>query len=91
MRTAPTSKQQSNPDAKQVVITFTRPTPRQLEHSQFHTYKLRTTYADATSQTYKLSIPFFDKGTPKEWIKFRHGLQAVHNGQNVTQGPPSYS
>eukprot|EP00957_Ditylum_brightwellii_P001956 150513-Ditylum_brightwellii.AAC.1 len=71
MRTAPTSsKQQSNPDVKQVVIKFLRPTPRQLKHGQFHTYKLRTTPADATSPTYELSIPFFEEGTSKEWIKF---------------------
>eukprot|EP00957_Ditylum_brightwellii_P120795 9213667-Ditylum_brightwellii.AAC.1 len=28
---------------------------------------------------------------PKEWIKFRRGLQAVLKGQNVTQGPASYA
>eukprot|EP00957_Ditylum_brightwellii_P186869 14230174-Ditylum_brightwellii.AAC.1 len=84
MRTAPTTKQQSNPDVKRAVIAFTRPTPRQLERSQFHTYKLCTTPADTTSPTYELSVPFFDKGTPEEWIKFRRGLQAVLKGQNVT-------
>eukprot|EP00957_Ditylum_brightwellii_P035881 2719277-Ditylum_brightwellii.AAC.1 len=54
-------------------------------------YKLCITTADATSPIYKLSIPFFDNGTPEEWIKFWHGLQAVLKGQNVTQGPPSYT
>eukprot|EP00957_Ditylum_brightwellii_P032252 2443777-Ditylum_brightwellii.AAC.1 len=88
---APTSKQQSNPDVKQAVIAFTRPTPRHLKYCQFHTYKLCTTPTDATSPTYELSIPFFDEGTPKEWIKFRRGPQAVLKGQNVTQGPPSYA
>eukprot|EP00957_Ditylum_brightwellii_P147535 11235760-Ditylum_brightwellii.AAC.1 len=78
---APTSKQ-SNSD---------RHSPRQLEHGQYHTYKLRTTPADATSSIYKLSVPFFDKGTPKEWIKFQHRLQAVLKGQNVMQCPPSYA
>eukprot|EP00957_Ditylum_brightwellii_P060226 4574019-Ditylum_brightwellii.AAC.1 len=92
MRMAPTSsKQQSNPDVKQVVIKFTRPTPIQLKRDQFHTYKLCTTPTDATSPTYKLSIPFFKEGSPKEWIKFRHRLQAVLKVQNVTQGPPSYA
>eukprot|EP00957_Ditylum_brightwellii_P093100 7088107-Ditylum_brightwellii.AAC.1 len=65
MKTAPTSKQQSNPDVKQVVIAFTRLSPRQLECGQFHTYKLCTTPTDATSPIYKLSVPFFDKGTPE--------------------------
>eukprot|EP00957_Ditylum_brightwellii_P067347 5112141-Ditylum_brightwellii.AAC.1 len=41
--------------------------------------------------TYKLSIPFFDEGSPKEWIKFWRGLQAVLKGQNMTQGPASYA
>eukprot|EP00957_Ditylum_brightwellii_P051939 3939668-Ditylum_brightwellii.AAC.1 len=68
MRTAPTTKQQSNPNVKQAVIEFTRPTPRQLERGQFHTYKLRTTPADANSPTFELSIPFFDERAPEEWI-----------------------
>eukprot|EP00957_Ditylum_brightwellii_P188430 14344794-Ditylum_brightwellii.AAC.1 len=42
MKTAPTSKQQSNPDVKQAVIAFQKPCPRQLEHHQFHMYKLRS-------------------------------------------------
>eukprot|EP00957_Ditylum_brightwellii_P074297 5645405-Ditylum_brightwellii.AAC.1 len=83
--------QQSNPDVKRAVIAFHRPSPRQLERGQFHMYKLRTTPVDATSPLYKLSVPFFDKGTPEEWIKFQCGLQAVLKGQNVTQGPPSYA
>eukprot|EP00957_Ditylum_brightwellii_P035882 2719373-Ditylum_brightwellii.AAC.1 len=91
MRTLPTSKQQSNPNVKQAVIAFTRPTPRQLKCGQFHMYKLCTTPADATSPTYKLSVPFFDERTPEEWIKFQCRLQAVLKGQNVMQGPPSYA
>eukprot|EP00957_Ditylum_brightwellii_P176352 13428397-Ditylum_brightwellii.AAC.1 len=65
MQTAPTSTQQNNPNVKQAVIAFSRPTPRQLERKQFHTYKLCTTPTDATSPIYELSIPFFDKGTPE--------------------------
>eukprot|EP00957_Ditylum_brightwellii_P097045 7390034-Ditylum_brightwellii.AAC.1 len=83
MKTAPTSKR-SNPDVKQAVIAFQRPSPRQLEHSLYHTYKLCTTPTDTISPIYKLSVPFFDEGTPKE-------LQAVLKVQNVTQGPPSYA
>eukprot|EP00957_Ditylum_brightwellii_P165210 12578375-Ditylum_brightwellii.AAC.1 len=65
MRTTPTSTLQSNLDAKQAVIAFSIPTSRQLECGQFHTYKLRTTPADATSPIYELSVPFFDEGTPE--------------------------
>eukprot|EP00957_Ditylum_brightwellii_P076864 5842340-Ditylum_brightwellii.AAC.1 len=52
---------------------------------------LCTKPADATSPIYKLSVLFFDNGTPTEWIKFWHGLHAVLRGQNFTQGPPSYA
>eukprot|EP00957_Ditylum_brightwellii_P199947 15242565-Ditylum_brightwellii.AAC.1 len=69
--------QQSNPDVKQAAIAFQRPFLRQFECSQFHMYKLCTTPAGAASPIYKFSIPFFDKGTPEEWIKFWQGLQAV--------------
>eukprot|EP00957_Ditylum_brightwellii_P207490 15353220-Ditylum_brightwellii.AAC.1 len=91
MRTAPTTKQNSNPDVKRAVILFMRPTPRNLERGQFHMYKLRTTPAVTDSPTYKLSVPFFDEGSSEEWIKFQRGLQAVLKGQNVTQGPASYA
>eukprot|EP00957_Ditylum_brightwellii_P064848 4919587-Ditylum_brightwellii.AAC.1 len=91
MRAVPTKTRQSNPDVKRAVIFFPRPAPKQLERGQFHAYKLHTTPADATSSLYKLSIPFVDCGTPKEWIKFRRGLTAVLKGQNITQGPPSYA
>eukprot|EP00957_Ditylum_brightwellii_P027275 2062592-Ditylum_brightwellii.AAC.1 len=90
MRTVPTTPKQSNPDKKQAVFLFPRPVPRQLESGQVHTYKLRTTPADATSPIYDLSVPFFNRETPEEWIKFRRGLSAVIKGQNDTQDPPSY-
>eukprot|EP00957_Ditylum_brightwellii_P086221 6561066-Ditylum_brightwellii.AAC.1 len=48
----------------------------------YHTYKLCMTPADAMSPIYELSVPFFNNGTPKEWIKFWCGLQAVFKGQN---------
>eukprot|EP00957_Ditylum_brightwellii_P065129 4940060-Ditylum_brightwellii.AAC.1 len=76
MRTAPTSTHQSNLDMKWAVIGFPRPAPRQLECGQFHSFKLCTTPADMTSSIYELSTPFFNEGTPEEWIKFRRGLQA---------------
>eukprot|EP00957_Ditylum_brightwellii_P170227 12958684-Ditylum_brightwellii.AAC.1 len=84
------STKQSNPNVKQAIIAFQQPPPRQLKCRQYHTHKLCTTPTDATSPIYKLSVPFFDKGTPEEWIKFWCGLQAVLKDHNVMQGPPSY-
>eukprot|EP00957_Ditylum_brightwellii_P075369 5727189-Ditylum_brightwellii.AAC.1 len=90
MKTVPMASKRSNLDVRQAIILFLRPEPRNLERGQFHAYKLRNTPADATSPVYELSVPFFDEGTPKEWIKFWHGLAAVLKGQNVTLGPASY-
>eukprot|EP00957_Ditylum_brightwellii_P017043 1285438-Ditylum_brightwellii.AAC.1 len=70
MRAVPTTTRQSNLEMKQAVILFPRLAPRQLERGQFHAYKLRTPPADSTSPIYELSVPFFDSGTPEEWIKF---------------------
>eukprot|EP00957_Ditylum_brightwellii_P009745 734654-Ditylum_brightwellii.AAC.1 len=39
---ASTSMHESNPDVKQAVIAFQRPSSRQLEPNRFHTFKLRT-------------------------------------------------
>eukprot|EP00957_Ditylum_brightwellii_P087632 6671729-Ditylum_brightwellii.AAC.1 len=90
MKTVPPTTQ-SNPDVKLAVIAFQQPQARQLERGQHHTYKLRTTPADATLPIYKLLVPFFNNRTPEEWIRFQCGLQVVLKAQNVTQGPPSYA
>eukprot|EP00957_Ditylum_brightwellii_P015552 1172799-Ditylum_brightwellii.AAC.1 len=76
MRTVPTKPRQGNKDVKRSIILFQRPTPKLLKRGQFHTYKLCTTPADATSPLYELSVAFFESGTPEEWIQFRRGLTA---------------
>eukprot|EP00957_Ditylum_brightwellii_P193524 14737117-Ditylum_brightwellii.AAC.1 len=65
MKTVPTANKRSNPDVKRAIIPFLIPDLRNLERGQFHTYKLRTTPVDTTLPVYKLSIPFFDEGTPE--------------------------
>eukprot|EP00957_Ditylum_brightwellii_P164522 12525920-Ditylum_brightwellii.AAC.1 len=91
MKIVPIATKSSNPDVKRAIILFQRPAPRNLEKGQYHTYKPHTTPADPTSPVYELAVPFFDKGTPEEWIKFRRGLSVALKGQNVTQGPASYT
>eukprot|EP00957_Ditylum_brightwellii_P201967 15327989-Ditylum_brightwellii.AAC.1 len=55
MKTVPTTTQ-SNPYVKQAAIAFQQPQARQLKCRQYHTYKLCTTPADATSPIYKISV-----------------------------------
>eukprot|EP00957_Ditylum_brightwellii_P157886 12018140-Ditylum_brightwellii.AAC.1 len=69
MKTVPPTTR-CNPEVKQAVIAFQQQQARQLKCGQYHMYKLCTTPADATSLIYKLSVPFFDDGTPEEWTKF---------------------
>eukprot|EP00957_Ditylum_brightwellii_P037007 2801960-Ditylum_brightwellii.AAC.1 len=76
MKTVPTKPGRGNNNVKRSIIPFKRADPKLLECGQFHTYKLRSTPADATSPLYKLSLPFFEEGSPEEWILFRRGLTA---------------
>eukprot|EP00957_Ditylum_brightwellii_P014765 1113637-Ditylum_brightwellii.AAC.1 len=84
MKTLPMANKHSNPDVKRAIILFPRPKLRNLERGQFHTYKLHTTSADATLPVYKLSIPFFDEGSPEDWIKaeIAQGNQIVPHFNN---------
>eukprot|EP00957_Ditylum_brightwellii_P132352 10092621-Ditylum_brightwellii.AAC.1 len=65
MRTVPTKPGRGNKDVKRSIIPFKRADTKLLERGQFHTYKLCTTPADATSPLYELSLPFFEEGTPE--------------------------
>eukprot|EP00957_Ditylum_brightwellii_P189747 14443976-Ditylum_brightwellii.AAC.1 len=71
MRMVPTKLRRGNRDVKRLIILFQRPAPKLLECGQFHAYNLCTTPSDATSPLYKLSVSFFNCGTPEEWILFR--------------------
>eukprot|EP00957_Ditylum_brightwellii_P096780 7370700-Ditylum_brightwellii.AAC.1 len=70
MKLVPIATKSSDPDVKRAIIPFQRLAAKNLEKGQYHTYKLRTTPAAPTSPIYELAVPFFDKGTPEEWIKF---------------------
>eukprot|EP00957_Ditylum_brightwellii_P162099 12341234-Ditylum_brightwellii.AAC.1 len=86
MRTVLASTKQNNPGVKRAIILFPRPALRQLEQGQFHTYKLRTTPTDATSPIYELSVPFFNKRTPEEWIKFQRGPASYAIAKTLLKG-----
>eukprot|EP00957_Ditylum_brightwellii_P079867 6074906-Ditylum_brightwellii.AAC.1 len=68
MRTVPTKPGRPSKDMKREIIPFKQTEPKPLKHGQFHTYKLRTIPADPTLPIYKLSLPFFEEGSPEEWI-----------------------
>ena len=72
-------------------IQLDRPEKLKLQKDSYITLKLRTSPADADSQTYDLTLVYFNSGTPEEWLKFQKDLNKVFVGQNLTQGPPKYA
>ena len=46
---------------------------------------------NAYSPVYKLAVPFFDRRSLEQWIKFRKNLEAVLKGHNITSGPTNYA
>eukprot|EP00957_Ditylum_brightwellii_P072935 5542825-Ditylum_brightwellii.AAC.1 len=81
MRTVPSTKSATNPDVKQAVITLMRPTPKTLECSQYHTYRLCTTPTDTDSPTYELAIPFLTKEHPKNGSSSGAGYRQCSRGR----------
>eukprot|EP00957_Ditylum_brightwellii_P038478 2907982-Ditylum_brightwellii.AAC.1 len=59
MKTVPTKPGRGNKDVKQSIILFKRADLKPLECRQFHTCKLRTTPADATSPSLRALVTFF--------------------------------
>ena len=53
--------------------------------------KYCTTPADATSTTYKLTIPIFKSKNSKEWLTWVKNVERAAIGQNVTTGPAKYA
>ena len=45
----------------------------------------------ADSQTHSLSLPFFNTGTPEEWLKCHKNIKKVITGQNTTTGPQKFT
>ena len=72
-------------------IPLDRPEKQKLQKDAYITLKLRTSPADADSQTYDLTLVYFNSGSPEEWLRFRRDLRKVLVGQNITQGPPMYA
>ena len=76
---------------KRAVIPFKRLAGKTLEQGEYHTYKLRTSPTSNSSPVYELSVPFFEDGTPEEWLKFCRNVKAVLKGQNVTNGTSMFA
>jgi len=63
--------------------------PRYEKH-QVQTFKCRVDPTDLNSSQYEIAVPFFDAGTPEEWIYFQRCLERAFGGQGDTTGPQQY-
>ena len=72
-------------------IPYERPEKKNYAKGTYITLKLRTVPNDDNSATHDLSVPYFNTGTPEEWLRWKRDLGRVLQGQNVTTGPGRYS
>lgn len=72
-------------------ISLDRPTMKTYAKSEVLSLKLRSNPAEANSQTYELTVPFFRSGTPEEWLVVKKSILRIMVGQNITAGPGKYS
>ena len=63
--------------------------PRYEKH-QVQTFKCRVDPTDDKSSQYEIAVPFFDAGTPEEWIYFQRCLERAFGGQGDTTGLQQY-
>ena len=65
-------------------IPLDRLTKKTYEKSEVLLLKLRSNPTDEDSQTYKLIIPFFRSGMPKDWLLVKKSILRIMVGQNIT-------
>ena len=72
-------------------IPLEKPEVKELEKDQYLALKLKSIPNRANSAEYTLNVPYFQSGTPEEWLKFLQNLERVFVGQNLTTGPNKFS
>ena len=72
-------------------IPLEKPEKKERDSSELFKIKLRTSPTDADSSTYEYSMPYYENGTPEEWLEFLRGIRRIIAGLNITTGPSSYA
>ena len=91
LATAPGSQKGSQRQYVPPAISLERPKARNYQKNDVLSLKLRSNPANADSQTYELTVPFFRSGTPEEWLIVKRGIIKIMTGQNITTGPGQYA
>ena len=64
-------------------IPLEQPDSKEMKKGTFITIELKSMPAAKNSQVYKREVPYFEQGTPEEFIDWLTGLEAVIIGQNI--------
>eukprot|EP00957_Ditylum_brightwellii_P048612 3688864-Ditylum_brightwellii.AAC.1 len=59
--------------------------------SDYQNYKLHTNPKDEKSVVYNLVVPYYEVGTPEEWLQFMDVITQVIKGQDIQDGGAAYS
>ena len=78
-------------DSVSAPIPLERPVKKEKNSSELFKIKLRTSPTDADSSTYEFTMPYYENGTPEEWLEFLRGIKRIIAGLNITSGPSSYA
>ena len=72
-------------------ISLERPEPKEYSSQNFLSNKCYSTPGDANSNTYNVSVQYFEEGTPEEWLQLLAAHTRICQGQNITNGPGMYN
>ena len=93
MRVSSKSSKKSKSKSLEVTpaIPLERPEPKEYSSQNFLSNKCYSTPGDANSNTYNVSVQYFEEGTPEEWLQLLAAHKRVSQGQNITNGPGMYN
>ena len=93
MRVSSKSSKKSKSKSLEVTpaIPLERPEPKEYSSQNFLSNKCYSTPGDANSNTYNVSVQYFEEGTPEEWLQLLAAHKRVCQGQNITNGPGMYN
>ena len=72
-------------------ISLARPSKKEFRKDDDLEFELRTNPTADCLPHYKLTVPLFSHGTPKELLLLIKALRKVVHGQNATTGPSKYA
>eukprot|EP00957_Ditylum_brightwellii_P082881 6301276-Ditylum_brightwellii.AAC.1 len=52
------------------ILFYIKDSSKKLSPLDYQTYKLRTNSKDEKSAVYNLPVPYYEVGTPEEWLQF---------------------